>query len=108
ALRTANSAVFAIGDAIAGPASAARARFQGAQVVGAGRLPGAVNADAVPRVTLTDPGIAAVGLAEAEARQRHGKVLTLRFPFAASVTAALNGRDDGHVKVVTNPGGRIL
>lgn len=108
ALRTANGAVFAIGDAIAGPASAARARYQGAKVVGAGRLSGAGNADAVPRVTLTDPGLAAVGVAEAEARQRHGKVLTLRFPLAATVAAALNGRDDGHIKVVMTPGGRIL
>ncbi len=107
-LRTANRNVYAIGDAIAGPASAARARYQGAQVARSGGLSPSGGVDAVPRVTLTDPALAAVGLAEAEARQRHGKVLTLRFPLAATVGAAIAGRHDGHIKVVTSPGGRIL
>lgn len=109
--RTGNRRVYAIGDAVAGPADAARGQVQAAQVVNAilFRLPLALNPVAAPFVAFTDPALATVGLDEAAARRRHGAgVRVLRFPFAENDRAQIERMPAGMIKVVVGPRGRVL
>jgi pyruvate/2-oxoglutarate dehydrogenase complex dihydrolipoamide dehydrogenase (E3) component len=61
-------------------------------------------------VTFTDPELAHVGLTEAQARGRRGrrKVRVLRWPYHENDRAQTEGETVGHIKVITNAGGRIL
>jgi len=109
-LRTSNRKVFAAGDVAGG--------FQFTHIAGyhAGvvlknalfRLPAKVDDRAVPWVTYTDPELAHVGLNEAAARDRHGAIRVLRWPFAENDRARCERQVGGLVKVVTTPRGRIL
>ena len=72
------------------------------------RLPVRDDATRTPRLTATDPELAAVGLTEAEARARYGFVRVLRWPFAATDRAQADGDGRGHVMLVVARGGRIL
>jgi pyruvate/2-oxoglutarate dehydrogenase complex dihydrolipoamide dehydrogenase (E3) component len=110
-LRTANRRVFAVGDAAGG--------YQFTHV--AGYHAGIVirqtlfrlfwtRADmrAVPWVTFTDPELAHVGLAEAEAKRRHGAVRVLRWSFRENDRAQAERATEGFVKVICTRRGRIL
>ncbi|NEE06290.1 dihydrolipoyl dehydrogenase [Streptomyces sp. SID7499] len=66
-----------------------------------------VDYAAVPRVTYSSPQTAAVGLSEAEARARGYEVETNSMPLTAVAKGMVHGRG-GMVKVVTEPGGRVL
>jgi pyruvate/2-oxoglutarate dehydrogenase complex dihydrolipoamide dehydrogenase (E3) component len=110
-LRTANRRVYAIGDAVAGPASVGRARYQARRVIRSilYRLPSPDRPEAVPRVTFTDPALASVGLSEAEARRRVTSGLrVLRLPFVENERAQIERLPAGFVKVIANARGRIL
>lgn len=110
-LRTGNRRVYAIGDAVDGPADAARAGYQAEQVVKSilFRLPVVDRPEATPTVVFTDPGLATVGLGEAAARRRHGTgVRVLRFPFAESARAQIERMPAGLIKVVVGRRGRVL
>ena len=81
-LRTTNRRVYAIGD-VAGPLQFTHfANYQAGLVIRNAlfRQPVAVNEDAIPRVTFTDPELAHVGLTEEAARKR-GEVRILRWPY---------------------------
>jgi pyruvate/2-oxoglutarate dehydrogenase complex dihydrolipoamide dehydrogenase (E3) component len=70
-----------------------------------------VNADklVVPRVTYSDPEVAAVGLSEAEAREQHGDKLRVeRFDFANNDRATAEGDRRGFGKLFAGTDGRIL
>ena len=109
-LRTRNRKVFAAGDVAGG--------FQFTHVAGyhAGvvlknalfRLPAKVDERAVPWVTYTEPELAHVGLTEAAAKERHGAIRVLRWPFAENDRARCERQQDGLVKVVTTPRGKVL
>jgi pyruvate/2-oxoglutarate dehydrogenase complex dihydrolipoamide dehydrogenase (E3) component len=109
-LRTSNRKVFAAGDVAGG--------FQFTHVAGyhAGvvlknalfRLPAKVDERAVPWVTYTEPELAHVGLTEAAAKERHGAIRVLRWPFAENDRARCERQQDGLVKVVTTPRGKVL
>lgn len=109
-LRTSNRRVYAIGDTVAGPASVARAEYQARRVVISikYRWPFRNDAWGPPAVAFTDPGLAAVGLSEAEARRRDLKIRILRFPFAENPRAAIERMPAGVVKVIATPAGRVL
>jgi pyruvate/2-oxoglutarate dehydrogenase complex dihydrolipoamide dehydrogenase (E3) component len=109
-LRTSNRRVYAIGDAVAGPALAARAERQAAGVVRSIllRLPYRDDPALVPSIAFTDPAIASVGLSEAAARRRHRDLRVIRLPFAGSDRALVENLSTGLVKVVATPGGRVL
>ena len=110
-LRTGNRRVYAIGDAVAGPAGAARGEAQARQVVRSilFRLPLSDRSAEAPYVVFTDPALATVGLGEADARQRHGAgVRVLRFPFAQNDRAQIERMPAGMIKVVVDPRGRVL
>jgi pyruvate/2-oxoglutarate dehydrogenase complex dihydrolipoamide dehydrogenase (E3) component len=108
-LRTANRRVYAIGDAVAGPASVARAERQARRVLRAilFRMPGGFDPRAVPRVVPTDPELASVGISEAEAEGRRG-IRILRYPFVENERALVDRLPEGVVKVIAGPGGAIL
>lgn len=109
-LRSSNRKVFAAGDVAGG--------FQFTHVAGyhAGvvlknalfRLPAKVDDRAVPWVTYTDPELAHVGLTESAAQARHGEIRVLRWPFAENDRARCERQEDGLVKVVTTPRGKVL
>jgi pyruvate/2-oxoglutarate dehydrogenase complex dihydrolipoamide dehydrogenase (E3) component len=109
-LRTTNKRIFACGDVV-GP-------FQFTHVAGyhAGivlrnalfRWPAKVDYRAVPWVTFTDPELAQVGMSEAQARDGHGDIRVLRWPFAENDRARAERETGGFVKVVTTPRGHIL
>ena len=62
----------------------------------------------IPRVTFTDPELAYVGLSEAEAVKRVGKINVLRWPYRENDRAQAERQTDGHVKVLTARDGTIL
>jgi pyruvate/2-oxoglutarate dehydrogenase complex dihydrolipoamide dehydrogenase (E3) component len=117
-LKTANKRVYAIGDA------AGRGQFTHLAAYHAGlvirnalfRLPVRVNENLVPRVTFTDPELAHVGLTEAEARGRrkgwrkewHKGFRVLRWPYYENDRAQAERDTQGHIKVITSRGGRVL
>ena len=56
---------------------------------------------AVPRPIYSEPEIAAVGLTEAEARERHGEKIAIgRFPWAANGRAVMQSETTGWVKTI--------
>lgn len=60
------------------------------------------------RATWTDPEVASTGLSEAEARRRRRRIYVLRWPYAATDRAHIEGATGGHVKLITSAAGRIL
>ena len=62
----------------------------------------------VPRVIYTFPEIAAVGLTEAQARERGGAVRAEKFPWVANGKALATGETEGFTKVILGEYGEIL
>jgi pyruvate/2-oxoglutarate dehydrogenase complex dihydrolipoamide dehydrogenase (E3) component len=109
-LKTTNRRVYAIGDAIAGPALVSRAEYEADYVSRAilYRLPFREKAWRVPAVTFTDPAFARVGLSEEEARERHRDIRVLRYPFVENDLAQAEGLVAGVIKVIATRRGRVL
>jgi pyruvate/2-oxoglutarate dehydrogenase complex dihydrolipoamide dehydrogenase (E3) component len=109
-LRTTNKRIYAIGDAAGGMQFTHLANYHAGLVIRNAlfRLPVSANEDVVPRVTFTEPELAHVGLAEADARQHHRSIRILRWPFHENDRAQTERNTCGHVKVVTTKRGRIL
>jgi pyruvate/2-oxoglutarate dehydrogenase complex dihydrolipoamide dehydrogenase (E3) component len=108
-LVTSNPKVFAIGDCTGGLQFTHVANYHAGIVIRRAlfRLPVKVNAMLVPRVTFTDPELAAVGLSEEEARAR-GEIRVLRWPYHENDRAQAERTTEGMVKVITDRRGRIL
>ena len=108
--RTANSSIYAIGDAIAGQPSVARAEFQAARVVKAivSRLPAQEELGGAPFVAFTDPALASAGLSEDEARKRYGDIRVFRLSFVDNDRAQIERLPAGLLKVMTTSTGRIV
>jgi len=108
-LRTTNRRIHVIGDA-AGGFSTHGAAYQAALAVRAALFRFGVRHDArlVPRILLTDPEIAEVGLNEAAARALHGRIHVLRWAFADNDRAVAERRTEGFIKVIASPRGRVL
>lgn len=113
-LRSTNRHVYAIGDCAGGEAAGYRfthvANYHAGLVIRSAlfRLPVAVDHSRVPRVTYTDPEIAAVGATEEEARSAHKGVRVLRWPVAENDRAQAERRIRGHIKAVVDARGRVL
>ena len=100
--RTTVPNIFAVGD-VAGYWQLAHTAFREGEVAAeviAGHA--AEVSGAVPRCIYTDPEVAAVGLTEAQARERYGadKVVTGQFPYAAIARAAMYADRTGFVKTI--------
>ena len=101
--RTADPAIYAVGDVTGEPMLAHRAMRQGkvaAEVI-AGR-PSAFDNVVVPAVVFTDPEVAWCGLTETDAA-RHGRAVKVaRREWAASGRALTLGRSDGLTKIIAD------
>ncbi|MGH7276667.1 MAG: dihydrolipoyl dehydrogenase [Candidatus Rokuibacteriota bacterium] len=108
--RTADPALYAVGDVTGEPMLAHRAMRQGvvaAEAI-AGR-PAAFDNTVVPAVVFTDPEIAWCGLTETQAQRDGRAVKVAKFQWAASGRAATLGRSDGLTKLLAEPdSGRVL
>lgn len=103
--QTAEPGIYAIGDVVAGtPQLAHVAAMEGMVAVAhiAGRPARPLNKNRIPNVTYCEPGIASVGLTEAQARAQGYKVRVGKFPFLANSKASIEGLHDGFVKVVAD------
>lgn len=68
-----------------------------------------VSYRAVPRVTFTDPEVAAVGLSEAQARERWGeRARVVEYDYARLDRAITADRAHGFVRLVGDPRGRLV
>ncbi len=109
-LKTTNPRVFAAGDVASLPQFVYVAALSG-RVAARNALghPTPLDLSALPRVTFTDPALAAVGLKEEEARKRYGEgVRTATLPLKA-VPKALAAQDTrGAFKIVVDVEGTVL
>ena len=102
---TAEPSIYAIGDVVAGmPQLAHVATMEGMIAVAhmAGKPATPINRNRIPGCTYTEPGIASVGLTEAQARAQGYAVKIGRFPFAGNSRATILGRHEGFIKVVSD------
>ncbi len=109
-LLTSNKKIFAIGDVTGGLQFTHVANDHAGIVIRRAlfRLPAKTTGRPVPWVTYTDPELAHVGLTEAEAREQRYKINVLRWPYHENDRAQAERETSGHIKVVTDKGGRIL
>ena len=108
---TSNPAVFAIGDAAGREAFTHVAGAHAGLVVRRALFAQGVDVESlvIPRVTYTDPEIAAVGLSEADARKLHGdRLQVLTAPFKGNDRAIAEADTRGLGKLILDPKGRIL
>ena len=102
--------IYAIGDVVAGPMLAPKAEQEAIAAVErmAGQS-GSVNYDTIPSVVYTAPEVAAVGLIEAEAKEKGHEIAIGVFPFQANGRAVACGHADGLAKVIADKAsGRVL
>ncbi|MCF4097510.1 dihydrolipoyl dehydrogenase family protein [Maritalea mediterranea] len=110
-LKTSNKRVYAIGDVAGGLQFTHVAGYHGGLVVRNAlfRLPIKNDTTIIPWATYTDPEIANVGLTEADAREKYGdKFRVLRWSFAENDRARAEHVEEGLLKVITTPSGKIL
>ncbi len=109
-MRTTNPDIHAAGDVTGGPGYVYVAALQGgiaaqaalAEPGGEGAIP--IELTAVPRVTFTDPQVAAVGMTEAEAREAGLDPLVTLLPVRHLPRAAVSYRQHGVIKLVAESG----
>ena len=96
-----NRSVFAIGDAVGGGFTHVAGYHAGIVVRQAVLgLPAKARTDHIPHVTYTVPELAHVGLSEAEARKRFGRVEVVTAEFHHNDRAVAEGLTQGMVKVI--------
>ncbi|MEM1306743.1 MAG: FAD-dependent oxidoreductase [Pseudomonadota bacterium] len=109
-LVTSNKKVFAIGDVIGGLQFTHVANYHAGLVIRQAlfKLPVKQNDGIIPWVTYTEPELAHVGLNETQAKERHGDISVLRWPYHENDRAQAERETEGLVKVITDKKGRIL
>lgn len=107
-LQTSEPGVYAVGDIVGGPQLAHRGFQQGIFVAEEifGSSPVLVADENIPRVTYSNPEIASVGLTEAQAIERHGRVDTVVYDLAGNGKSQILGASGG-VKLV-RAGGAVV
>jgi dihydrolipoamide dehydrogenase len=103
--QTAESSIYAIGDAVGEPMLAHKASHEARVAVDA--IAGervAFEPLAIPAVVFTDPELAWCGLSETDAQKQQREVTVARFPWGASGRALTLDRTDGMTKLVIEPG----
>jgi dihydrolipoamide dehydrogenase len=104
ARRTADPAIFAIGDVVGEPMLAHKASHEARVAVDAilgERV--AFEPLAIPAVVFTDPELAWCGLTELDAERQSREIAVARFPWGASGRAITLDRTDGMTKLVLDP-----
>ena len=114
-LRTSNKRVFAIGDCAdlpgSGPMAFTHVAGHHAGIVirnALFRLPAKFRPEIVPRVTFTDPELAAVGFSMAEAQARFPGAKVVESPFRDNDRAHTERASEGAIRIAAAPNGRIL
>lgn len=110
-LRTSNKRVYAVGDVVAGSLRFTHvANYHAGLAVRAilFRMPVRENRSILPRVTYTDPELAAVGLTERQAREKGETFTIVRWPFQENDRAQTEAATDGGIKVIAGRRGKIL
>ena len=108
-MRTSNPDVFAAGDVTGGPGYVYVAAYGGGIAAQAalsavsGEEPIALDLSATPRVTFTDPQVAAVGLAEEEARAQGVRPKVTTLDISNLPRAVVSYRRAGLIKLVADP-----
>jgi dihydrolipoamide dehydrogenase len=108
--RTAEPTVYAIGDAIGGLLLAHVAGAEGfiaAEAI-AGKAPGPLDYGRVPRVTYSNPQVAAVGLTAEQAKERGLNAKSQRFSMKYNAMAVIQDETEGFAKVVYDADTRDL
>lgn len=102
--QTKESHIYAIGDVIGGLQLAHVASHEGIAAVEhiARKEPSHVDVELVPRCIYSSPEAAAVGLTEAEAKERGHEVKIGKFPFKAIGKALVHGESEGFVKIIAD------
>ena len=103
-LETEEPRLYAIGDIVAGsPLLAHVAEAEGIVAVthASGKAVEPINYRQIPNCTYCEPQVASVGLSERQAREEGRAVKVGKFPFAANSKAAILGRGEGFVKIVS-------
>ena len=109
-MATSNPDTFAAGDVTGGPGFVYVAALQGGIAAQAalseitGEKAIAIDLGATPRVTFTDPQVAAVGMTESEARQAGLLAEITSMPVEHLPRAAVSGRASGIIKLVSEAG----
>ena len=108
--RTADPAIFAVGDVAGEPMLAHKATYEAkivAEVITGAKTQ--YDPRAVPAVIFTDPEIACGGITESEAREAEVEIEVSKFPWAASGRALTLNRTDGLTKIIVHRGtGRVV
>jgi len=101
-LRTSREGVWAIGDAVLGPALAHKASDEGIIAVedAAGLEPAPIDYRFVPAVTFCHPQVASFGLTEQEAREQDFDVVVGKVPLGAVGGPTVYGDRSGVIKIV--------
>ncbi|MBX7160082.1 MAG: NAD(P)H-quinone dehydrogenase [Acidimicrobiia bacterium] len=103
--RTNVSSIYAAGDVTdkmpLSSLAAAQGRLVGYHVVGRPARP--LDYGAVAQAIFTDPEIADVGVAEAEAFGQGRKIRVTKVPFGSNPKALIEGQHSGFVKIVSDP-----
>lgn len=109
-LRTTNKRVYAIGDVTGGLQFTHVAGYHAGLVIRGilFRKKAVPNDNMIPWVTYTEPELGHVGLTEEQAREKHGKVKVLRWPYHENDRAQAERKTAGLIKMVTNKKGLIL
>jgi dihydrolipoamide dehydrogenase len=108
-MRTNVDGIYAIGDVVPGPMLAHVASYEGE--VAMDNIAGhyrAADYSAVPDVIFTIPEIASVGMTEGQAKELGIPVKVTKFPFAALGRAQAIGEPNGLVKMVCDPGSKVI
>ncbi len=101
--------IYAVGDVIGPPSLASSSAEQGRRAVcHALGLPVGMPAEFTPIGVYTVPEIAAVGLTEAQAREKFGSVLVGRARFDEVARGRISAIEDGLLKLVADPKGERL
>lgn len=109
-MRTSNPGVFAAGDVVGGPGfvyvaalgGAVAAQAALAEMTGRDRI--SIELAATPRVTFTDPQVAAVGMTEEEARTAGVLAKVTSLSLQHLPRAMVSGRTSGMIKLVADSG----
>jgi pyruvate/2-oxoglutarate dehydrogenase complex dihydrolipoamide dehydrogenase (E3) component len=110
-LRTTQAGIYAAGDVTGGPQFTHYAGWQGYVAARNALLPGANRRgrrSAVPWAVFTDPEVAQVGAAEAQARSRGREVIVHRLRLERVDRAQTVNATDGFIKVLAGPDGHLL
>lgn len=111
AFQTTNPHIYAIGDVIGQPMLAHKASEEGnlvAEILAGHSKLSPLDYATIPSVVYTHPELASVGFSEEELKERNILYHVQKFPLKANSRARSVGEEEGIVKLLVEPSGRLL